>query len=496
MARGYALLSAYAAADGHPGRARRRAARRLGRGPARRPPRPGRQGRAQRLHRDPGGLGRGALRPRAAPRPWCAGRPRGARRVDHLPVDDDARLRDRGAGARRRAAARAPGSRRQPAAGGRARADDERRRDRARRTSSTRPGCAATRWTGCSATTGSRSPRGAASSSSSTSSRGRWCPTSCCRCPTSRGKGVLVAPTVYGNVLLGPTADDLDDKTATGTTEAGLEALRRQGSRILPALLDEEVTTTYAGLRAATEHGDYQVELHPEQGYVCVGGIRSTGLTASLALAEHVAELMAEAGWTTGAGARVDAADHAEHRRGVPAALRATGPGGDRPRVRPDRVPLRAGDLGRDPRRPRRARSRRSRPRACGAGPGRGWAAARASSAAQRCEARLQGARRTSRCRRDPDRAVGRRPRRRRRPGRARAAAALAAAGAGSVEVLDREPEAGGIPRHSHHTGYGLRDLHRVMTGPAYARRRVELAEAAGAHGPARGERHRAGPDR
>ncbi|HYN75517.1 MAG TPA: FAD-dependent oxidoreductase [Candidatus Limnocylindria bacterium] len=61
------------------------------------------------------------------------------------------------------------------------------------------------------------------------------------------------------------------------------------------------------------------------------------------------------------------------------------------------------------------------------------------------------------------------------------AAAALAAAGAGRVEVVDRESEAGGIPRHSHHTGYGLRDLHRVMTGPAYARRRVDLATSAGA---------------
>jgi glycerol-3-phosphate dehydrogenase len=118
--------------------------------------------------------------------------------------------------------------------------------------------------------------------------------------PTARGKGVLVAPTVYGNVMLGPTADDLADKTATGTTEEGLNALRRQGSRIMPALLEEEVTTTYAGLRAATEHGDYQVELHAAQGYVCVGGIRSTGLTASLALAEHVAGLMVEAGWLSG----------------------------------------------------------------------------------------------------------------------------------------------------------------------------------------------------
>ncbi|CAL9374274.1 L-2-hydroxyglutarate dehydrogenase [Streptomyces sp. enrichment culture] len=118
--------------------------------------------------------------------------------------------------------------------------------------------------------------------------------------PTALGKGVLVAPTVYGNVLLGPTAEDLDDKRATGSTADGLAALREQGRRILPALLDEEVTAVYAGLRAATEHDDYRVRAHPGQGYVTVGGIRSTGLTASLALAEHVMGLLAETGLDAG----------------------------------------------------------------------------------------------------------------------------------------------------------------------------------------------------
>ncbi|MGW0190703.1 FAD-dependent oxidoreductase [Streptomyces sp. NPDC003362] len=118
--------------------------------------------------------------------------------------------------------------------------------------------------------------------------------------PTALGKGVLVAPTVYGNVLLGPTAEDLDDKRATGSTADGLAALREQGRRILPALLDEEVTAVYAGLRAATEHDDYRVRAHPGQGHVTVGGIRSTGLTASLALAEHVMGLLAETGLDAG----------------------------------------------------------------------------------------------------------------------------------------------------------------------------------------------------
>ncbi|MEU0335421.1 NAD(P)/FAD-dependent oxidoreductase [Streptomyces sp. NPDC006193] len=118
--------------------------------------------------------------------------------------------------------------------------------------------------------------------------------------PTALGKGVLVAPTVYGNVLLGPTAEDLDDKRATGSTADGLAALRDKGRRILPALLDEEVTAVYAGLRAATEHEDYRITAHPEQAYVTVGGIRSTGLTASLAIAAHVAGLLAGTGLDLG----------------------------------------------------------------------------------------------------------------------------------------------------------------------------------------------------
>jgi len=114
--------------------------------------------------------------------------------------------------------------------------------------------------------------------------------------PSSRGKGVLIAPTVYGNVMLGPTAEDLDDKGDTATTAAGLEALLHKGRALMPRLLAEEVTATYAGLRAATEHSDYQVRVDVEAGYVCLGGIRSTGLTASMALAEHAAALLAEAG--------------------------------------------------------------------------------------------------------------------------------------------------------------------------------------------------------
>jgi glycerol-3-phosphate dehydrogenase len=114
--------------------------------------------------------------------------------------------------------------------------------------------------------------------------------------PTQRTKGVLVAPTVYGNVLLGPTAEDIDDPEDSATTAPGLAGLLDAGRRILPDLVGDEVTATYAGVRAATEHRDYQITVHERDHYVCVGGIRSTGLTASLAIAEHVCGHMGAAG--------------------------------------------------------------------------------------------------------------------------------------------------------------------------------------------------------
>jgi glycerol-3-phosphate dehydrogenase len=114
--------------------------------------------------------------------------------------------------------------------------------------------------------------------------------------PSSRGKGVLICPTVYGNVMLGPTAEDLTDRTATATSGAGIDFLLGKGRTLMPDLLREEVTATYAGLRAAIDRNDYLIEVHPEQRYLVVGGIRSTGLTAGMAIAEHVTGLLASAG--------------------------------------------------------------------------------------------------------------------------------------------------------------------------------------------------------
>ena len=114
--------------------------------------------------------------------------------------------------------------------------------------------------------------------------------------PTEKGKGVLISPTIFGNVMLGPTSENLVDRTDTSTSEEGFAFLLDKGAALMPTLIAEEVTASYAGLRASTEHSDFVVDIDSAQRYLLLGGIRSTGLTASMALAEHARHLLAESG--------------------------------------------------------------------------------------------------------------------------------------------------------------------------------------------------------
>ena len=121
--------------------------------------------------------------------------------------------------------------------------------------------------------------------------------------PSATTKGVVIAPTVFGNVLLGPTADDLDDRQATGTTEKRHRTPPRCRTATDAHARRTRDHRNLRGIRAATESRDFQIHLHPGEGYICVGGIRSTGLSASLAIAEHVADLLVADG-CSGAGQR------------------------------------------------------------------------------------------------------------------------------------------------------------------------------------------------
>jgi len=115
--------------------------------------------------------------------------------------------------------------------------------------------------------------------------------------PTPTTKGILVSPTIFGNLLMGPTADDLplEMTDATDTTPDGLDRVRRGGMKLCPGLSLWPVVATYAGLRCNCEEGSYIIRANDNiPGVMSVIGIRSTGFTASPALAEHLIEQLAE----------------------------------------------------------------------------------------------------------------------------------------------------------------------------------------------------------
>ncbi len=110
--------------------------------------------------------------------------------------------------------------------------------------------------------------------------------------PSERTKGVMVARTIFGNLLVGPTAEEQEDREHATVDRAALEALIARGQRILPALAGQTVTALYAGRRPATQFKDYQIEALPACNWITAApGIRSTGLTGALGIALQAAAL-------------------------------------------------------------------------------------------------------------------------------------------------------------------------------------------------------------
>lgn len=109
--------------------------------------------------------------------------------------------------------------------------------------------------------------------------------------PTEKTKGVVVCRTAFGNVLVGPTAEDQDDRERAELVPERLAALMARGKEIVPELARVDVTAIYAGLRPASEYKDYQIRLRRELNLITVGGIRSTGLSSALGTARYVFEL-------------------------------------------------------------------------------------------------------------------------------------------------------------------------------------------------------------
>jgi len=241
----------------------------------------------------------------------------------------------------------------------------------------------------------------------------------------------------------------------------------------MPRLLEEEVTATYSGLRAAIDHGDYLIAPDPRQHYVLVGGIHSTGLTSGMAVAEYVRDQLESVGLNLVAKADVpppprmpnigeaftrpyqdaekisaepaygkivcfcERVTHGELRDAFNSVIPPAGLGGlRRPHPRDER-PL-----------PRVLLRRRSPDHARRGSP--------MNTPITADVAVIGGG-----------------------PAGLTATTALANDISLKVLVLERESAAGGIPRHCDHHGYGVRDMKTFITGPAYARKLVEKATAA-----------------
>lgn len=119
------------------------------------------------------------------------------------------------------------------------------------------------------------------------------------QCPSPMGKGILVSPTAHGNVLMGPTALDLDfdSKLDVDTTIEGLNEVKWSVNRVIPQLTTRNVITSFAGLRPHRAGGECDFIIEPSKAndrFINVAGIESPGLTAAPAIARYVGKMFRE----------------------------------------------------------------------------------------------------------------------------------------------------------------------------------------------------------
>ena len=113
--------------------------------------------------------------------------------------------------------------------------------------------------------------------------------------PTKYGKGVLVTPTVHGNLLLGPTANDIENKEGTNTTREGLDEVITKAGQSVKDLPMRQVITSFAGLRAHEDGSEFIIgEVEDAKGFIDCAGIESPGLTSCPAIGEMVADILKE----------------------------------------------------------------------------------------------------------------------------------------------------------------------------------------------------------
>ncbi len=113
------------------------------------------------------------------------------------------------------------------------------------------------------------------------------------QCPNEMGKGVLILPTIHGNLLVGPDSQDIDDKTNLNTEKERLDFIRKAASKTSDKIPFYDCITSFSGLRATPSTEDFVIgESDKVKGFINVAGIESPGLTSSPAIGVHVAGLI------------------------------------------------------------------------------------------------------------------------------------------------------------------------------------------------------------
>lgn len=131
--------------------------------------------------------------------------------------------------------------------------------------------------------------------------------------PSGSGHGTLIIPTVDNNILVGPNAEDIEDKDEKRTTREGLESVKKQALEMVPGLNFGDTITQFVGLRPARLPEGYDIVVSREiKGYVGISGIRSTGLTNSPGIALYTIEEMRKAGLTLEKNS-----NYISHRKGI-----------------------------------------------------------------------------------------------------------------------------------------------------------------------------------
>ncbi len=128
-------------------------------------------------------------------------------------------------------------------------------------------------------------------------SQGNLLKTTVFQCPSKKGKGVLVTPTVHGNLLVGPDSEDIEDREDLSVTRNGLEQIKQTAHRTSKKINYRENIRNFSGLRALSDREDFIVEEDKKvKGFFDIAGMKSPGLSSAPAIALDVVELLGEGG--------------------------------------------------------------------------------------------------------------------------------------------------------------------------------------------------------